>query len=90
MDARFANVRTEETNLGNWVADVMRLGCKAAIGLLNSGSLRADMIYAPGPFTVEDLMKLLPFANELMVVELTGPRPHWAIAGYDGPDHLGL
>jgi 2',3'-cyclic-nucleotide 2'-phosphodiesterase (5'-nucleotidase family) len=60
LDARFGMVRTQETNCGNWIADVMRQGCKADIGLCNSGTLRADIIYEPGPFSVEDLMKCPP------------------------------
>ena len=74
LEARFSLVRTEETNVGNWCADTMRSGCKCDIVLLNSGTLRADCTYPVGPFTLEDLMKLLPFANELMVVELTGAQ----------------
>jgi len=74
LDARFTMVRTQETNVGNWCADVMRRGCKCDIVLLNSGTLRADCTYPTGKFTVEDLMKLLPFANELMVVELNGAQ----------------
>ena len=61
-------MRTRETNCGNWCSDVMRAGCRADIGLLNSGTLRADVVYPAGPFTVEDLLKLLPFSNELMCV----------------------
>jgi len=72
LDSRFAEVRTKETNCGNWCSDVMREGLRADIGLLNSGTLRADVVYPPGPFTVEDLMKLLPFSNELMVVAVKG------------------
>ena len=74
IDARFAMVRTQETNCGNWCADVMRAGCKCDVVLLNSGALRADTISPPGKYTLEDLMKLLPFPNELMVVELDGKQ----------------
>lgn len=72
MDARFEAVRTRETNVGNWCADVLRDGCQCDIALLNSGALRADCVYPAGKFTLEDLMRLLPFTNELMVVELNG------------------
>lgn len=74
LDAQFAMVRTMETNCGNFVADVMRRGCKCDVALLNSGTLRADVVYPAGQFTLEDLMKLLPFPNELMVVELSGEQ----------------
>ena len=74
LDARFAMVRTQETNCGNWCADVARLGCHADICILNSGTLRADVVYPPGEFTVEDLIKLLPFANLLYVMGVKGDK----------------
>lgn len=74
LDARFQQLRTQETNCGNWVADIMRTGCKADIGMLNSGCLRADMLYPEGDFTARDLMRLLPFENELVVMEVTGQQ----------------
>merc|ERR1719247_3835511 len=74
MDARFEIVRTRETNIGNWCADVIRSGCSCDIVLLTSGALRADCVYPSGKFTLEDLMRLLPFTNELMVVELNGAQ----------------
>ena len=72
IDARFSEVRTRETNCGNWCADVMRAGTHSDVGLLNSGTLRADVVYPKGHFTVEDLIKLLPFANLLYVMQVTG------------------
>ena len=72
LQARFADVRTKETNCGNWVADIARVGCGADVGLLISGTLRADVVFPAGPFTVEDLLKLLPFDNLLAVKALKG------------------
>ena len=53
LDGRFATVRTRETNLGNWVADVWREAAHADIALLNSGTLRADAIFQPGMLTLK-------------------------------------
>ncbi|KAK3282666.1 hypothetical protein CYMTET_9609 [Cymbomonas tetramitiformis] len=74
LDARFQQLRTQETNCGNWVADIMRMGCKADIGMLNSGCLRADMLYPVGDFTARDLTRLLPFESELVVMEVSGKQ----------------
>lgn len=74
LDSRFSMVRTQETNCGNWCADIARRGCHADICLLNSGTLRADVVYPPGEFTIEDLVKLLPFANELFVMGVKGEK----------------
>ena len=45
---RRPQVRTQETNCGNWIADIARAGCCADIGFLNSGTLRADVVYPAG------------------------------------------
>ncbi len=40
LDGRFSAVRTSETNLGNFVCDVMVAATHADFALLNSGTLR--------------------------------------------------
>ena len=37
LDGRFQVIRTEETNLSNWVADVVRETMKSDVCLINSG-----------------------------------------------------
>jgi len=49
LDARFATVRTQESNVGNYVADALRRSVGARVALLNAGTLRADRILGPGP-----------------------------------------
>jgi len=63
-------IRYAETALGNFVADIMVDYTGAQIALINSGAIRASI--KQGPVTVEDIFKTIPFANELMVTELTG------------------
>jgi len=48
----------------------MRTHTGARIALINGGSLRASI--APGPVTLEDVFKSLPYANEIVRVQLTG------------------
>ena len=42
------------------------------IALLNSGSLRSDMIHPCGDFKVKDLLTILPMATSVLVLEVTG------------------
>ena len=70
LDAERERIRYEETNLGNWVTDIMRAYTGADIALLNSGSLRASI--ADGPVTIADVFRAMPYANELVTVELSG------------------
>jgi len=70
LDGERERIRYEETNLGNFVADIMTAHTGARIALINSGSLRAGI--KQGPITVEDVFKAMPYANELVTTELTG------------------
>lgn len=74
LDCRFSSVRTRETNIGNFVTDVMRTGLKADIALINSGTLRADAIIEKGKITVRDLLSVLPMLDELCLLELSGAQ----------------
>jgi 5'-nucleotidase len=59
-----------ENSLGNWITDVMRWKTGAEIGLLNSGSIRADIF--SGPISVRSLLEVSPFQNTLVVFEVSG------------------
>lgn len=74
LDARFDSVRTFETKIGNLLADVMRLGMGMPIdgALLNSGTIRSDRKHPSGQLTVKDLITMLPFTDELVVLVLDG------------------
>merc|ERR1740120_300462 len=63
-----------ETNIGNFVTDVMLKGMKADLALLNSGTLRADAIIEAGPIRMRDLVNILPMLDELCLLQLTGEQ----------------
>lgn len=65
-----AIVRLQETNLGNLVAEAYRGKFNADVGVSNSGGIR-DSLYA-GKLTLESVMSVLPFGNEVGTAELTG------------------
>lgn len=72
----FRGRRGEENLLGYWVSDVMRQAAQSAVGapvrfaITNAGGLRANL--RPGQVKVGDIFELMPFENELVVIELTG------------------
>jgi len=73
LDARFAAIRTRETNVSNLMADLLR-GSVADCALFNSGTLRADRVIPNGVFTMGDLTELLPMYDETVAVKVTGEQ----------------
>ncbi|KAG9121475.1 hypothetical protein FRC07_002562 [Ceratobasidium sp. 392] len=75
-------VRTDESSLGNWMADVLRHAyddalCVKAGGvadgvLICGGTLRGDSVYGPGEITLGDLLEILPFEDPIVVQALDG------------------
>lgn len=75
LEGERAKVRSEETNLGNLVADAMLWKAQAAgaqIAIWNGGGIRASL--PAGPVTFGDCMQILPFGNYLVVLEVTGEQ----------------
>lgn len=63
LDCRFNRLRTSETNIGNWMADLIRSECNTDFGLSNGGSLRANKIYNEGYLTFRFVSTLLPMID---------------------------
>lgn len=70
LDGERGRVRYQETSLGNFIADIMVAYTGAQIAMINSGALRSSI--NAGPVTVEDVFKAMPYANELVLMELSG------------------
>ena len=70
LDGRFSSVRTMETNLGNFICDIMVAATNADFSLLNSGTIRSDMIHPAGPFFLKDLLLILPMIDPIVLVEV--------------------
>ncbi|WP_224270566.1 bifunctional metallophosphatase/5'-nucleotidase [Haloprofundus salinisoli] len=62
----------EETAIGNLITDAMRERTDADVAITNSGGIRSDAAYGPGELTGGDVFNVLPFANTLTTLELTG------------------
>ncbi|MBN1482633.1 5'-nucleotidase C-terminal domain-containing protein [candidate division KSB1 bacterium] len=59
-----------ETNLGNFLTDVMRDYGASDFALLNSGGIRKSL--PAGPITKMDIMEILPFTNYLTTFACSG------------------
>jgi 2',3'-cyclic-nucleotide 2'-phosphodiesterase (5'-nucleotidase family) len=70
LDGERANVRTKETNLGNYIADWMRISTGADIAFENGGSIRTSI--PAGDVTVGNVYSVLPFDNLLVMLEIKG------------------
>jgi len=74
LDGRFEVVRKQESNLGNFFADIMLRSTEADVALLNSGTLRSDRVHPRGQFRMLDLMAILPMVDSLVVIVITGSQ----------------
>lgn len=74
LEARRGPLRSEESNLGNFIADAMRVRLDAEVALVNGGGIRTDRIVPPGALTKRDIHGLLPFANAVMKLAVSGAR----------------
>jgi len=59
-----------ESNLGNFLADILKEEGEAEIGMMNPGAIRADLDV--GDITVEEMVNIYPFIDGFSVVEISG------------------
>lgn len=72
LEARSATLRTEETNLGDFVADALRERLGSDVAAINGGAIRTNRTVPPGPLTRRDVMSLLPFTDLVAKLEMRG------------------
>ena len=72
LDGRFTTVRTKESNLGNFVCDLMRHYYDADCALMASGTVRGDQIYPPGVLLLKDILNCFPFEDPVVVLRVSG------------------
>ncbi|KAK3306302.1 Metallo-dependent phosphatase-like protein [Chaetomium strumarium] len=72
LDARFTTVRVRESNLGNFVCDLMRHHYGADCAIMAAGTIRGDQVYAPGPIRVKDVTDCFPFEDPVVVIKASG------------------
>lgn len=73
LNVLYSNVRTQETEIGNFLCDLMRREYACDCAFLNSGNIRADKIYPEGYiFTIGDLYDVIAFDVPIVKIKMTG------------------
>jgi 5'-nucleotidase len=72
LEAHGAKLRTGETNLGDFVTDLMRERLASDVALVNGGAIRGNHTVPAGPVTGRDVAGLFPFANVVVKLEMPG------------------
>lgn len=75
LEGTSENVRTKETNLGNLIADALynskAFDHETDFAITNGGGIRTTL-NADAPITVGDIIKVLPFGNQLTQIQVKG------------------
>lgn len=72
LDARDEPSRSQETNIGSFIADAFRQVTGADVAIINGGSIRADALISAGDLTRRDVLSILPFPNPVVKIEVSG------------------
>ncbi|KAJ3492853.1 hypothetical protein NLG97_g5098 [Lecanicillium saksenae] len=75
LDGRMNIIRSQETNLGNMLADAVRAFYDTDIGLVNSGAVRCDRVVeclSELPLCIRDVIEISPFDNAFVVKRVSG------------------
>lgn len=73
LDSRTEIVRTQETAIGDFIADAMREQSGADVAITNGGGIRGNRTYAAGDDLLKrDVLSELPFGNKLVVTSVPG------------------
>ncbi|RDJ21760.1 bifunctional metallophosphatase/5'-nucleotidase [Bosea caraganae] len=73
LDSRTGVIRTQETAIGNLIADALCASTGAKLAISNAGGIRANKQYAAGhKLTRRDVLSELPFGNASIMVQITG------------------
>ncbi len=77
LNGERSQVRTGETNLGNLIADAMRIKMNTDFAITNGGGIRASI--DTGKITKGEVITVLPFGNTGVAIKLTGEQVWEAI-----------
>ncbi|QDS72986.1 hypothetical protein FKW77_008857 [Venturia effusa] len=79
LDARFTTVRLKESNIGNFVCDLMRAYHQGDCCIMAAGTIRGDQIYPPGVIKMKDILNCFPFEDPVVVIKATGQAIYEAL-----------
>jgi 5'-nucleotidase len=72
LDCTVKSCRSGESNFGNLLADLCRVALGCDVCLFNGGTIRSDSVVPAGPFTIGDLLRVLPFNDPIVAISITG------------------
>ena len=73
LEGRFDRLRSQETNLGNWITDIVFSEYEEVdICLINSGTLRYNSVIPKGPITARMIMNMLPWKDTCVILKVPG------------------
>ena len=72
VDARRDYVRSRPAPIGDFIADAYRWKTGADIAVVNAGGIRGDRIFSSGAITMETVMEILPFQNQIWIKKMKG------------------
>ncbi|KAI5803296.1 Metallo-dependent phosphatase-like protein [Peziza echinospora] len=74
LDARFTTVRLKESNLGNFVCDLMRYYYSTDCTIMAAGTFRGDRVYEAGVVKCLDVLECFPFEDPVVVIRVSGAQ----------------
>ena len=73
IEARFENMRTEETNCANFFSDITRTEFENCdLALFHSGTLRSNSIIPRGDVTIGMMNELIPMPDKVILMRISG------------------
>jgi len=72
LDVMCETVRTQESAAGNWIADIMREEMSCDLAIVNSGVMRANLVYLPGVLKLKDILDILPMEDIVVSLLVSG------------------
>lgn len=73
LEGRFEVIRTQESNLGNFVCDLILTEYKNAdFVFMNSGTLRSNTITPAGPITLKMVSQIIPMPDKVCQLKMLG------------------
>lgn len=73
LEGRMDCTRTMETNIGNWITDVINtefMNCDLVI--LNSGAIRCNEIFPVGDLTFKNMSQIIPMDDKILMLRVPG------------------
>lgn len=72
IDTRSIYVKQNESEIGNFIAEIIRLYFMADIAMINSGSIRTDCIIPNGIVSLGVIKRMFPFDYSLASIKIKG------------------